>query len=677
MIFIEKVKISIYTYNGSHWGRNVSFLENDGKPTQINLIFAENEVGKSTLIKAMAYCLNGEDVYSPVTGTQKSNLTDVLTDTVGGEKIKESKVFLQLIKGTERVVILRDIMHCEHPAQIYKGIDVDSITSETPSEFYKIRKDKNIDGNPTLNEFLMSFFDFPIHTAPNNKGGESQVYFQNILPLFFIPQNAWNDIQGSNPSYGVNSYKKIAFQILMNLSDVSVLDDKLRLQEKRAELKELQKSKDILDEVINLTDSNTSIALKNKIDVLRYDLEIYQSQIKELEMQSGIREESSESIRKEFRELNISIHNNQEEVNILNKEIDQCMYYLNKIQMDILKVDKLKTAKKLIQPIPISRCPHCFNDKNIDPDMEVESGSCSLCGSTINSISGSNDEDLLDYLKDERKDFETVLSQKDNKRRLFSGRIYQDQLKVKEIKRQIDKVDLELKPKFLESYFNVSNKIGSAETRITNLEKELKIVANYENLIVSINKLVIDIKALEKKLRDLMETGEDGTKLNRFSAKFKEYLATIDFLKYETLKAEKEQDEKERESMQSTFRTFFAQLSVNRDDYKPEINGKNIYNITSASGLIRIINAYYLALFETCLYYSKNTKHPGFLIIDEPRQQNLDLDSFKKLTEIYVAICNDYKDKSQIIFASGNRGVFKTSQVKVELGKTNYLIQKL
>lgn len=104
---------------------------------------------------------------------------------------------------------------------------------------------------------------------------------------------------------------------------------------------------------------------------------------------------------------------------------------------------------------------------------------------------------------------------------------------------------------------------------------------------------------------------------------------------------------------------------------------QNIYNITSASGLIRIINAYYLALFETCLFYSDKTKHPGFLVIDEPRQQNLDLESFKKLTEIYVEICNKYKDKSQIIFASGNRGTFKTSQIKVELGKTNYLIKKL
>ena len=675
-MFIEEVKISIYTYEGNHWGRIVPFLNEDGTPKSINLIYAENEVGKSTLIKSLAYCLKGEDVYSPQAYTQLSNLTDVITHKVGGEHIKESTIFLQILNGTERIVIKRNALQSEQPVEVYKNIRISEIKDTTPCEFYKIRKDINIDGNETFNDFLMRLFNFPIHKFHNLKGGESQIYFQNLFPLFFIPQNAWNDIQGSNPSYGVSSYKKIAFQIIMNLSDVSIINDKFKLQEKRAELKELLKSKELLDEIISLAESNNSIALNNKIDLLNYDLDIYNRQIKDLEKENGIREESFEITRKEYRDLNIDIHNNQEEVNILDKEINQCSYYLNKIQMDILKVDKLKTAKKLIHPIPVSRCPHCFKDKIIDNEKELTSGKCDLCGSVIDSIPASSEEDLLDYLKDEKKDFENVLSSKDSKKRQINAKIYQDKLKVKEIKRNIDKIDLELKPKFLESYFSISNKIGSTENRITNLQKELKLVSNYETLIISINNVINAIRKLEKTIRAVQESGSDESKLNRFSGQFKKYLGAMDFLKYEKSTIKSDEPEKEKLAKEKILNTFLEKLSINHDDYKPEINDKNIYNITSASGLIRIINAYYLALIETCLFFHEKTNHPGFVIFDEPRQQNLDIGSFKKMTQIYVDIANMYKDKVQIIFASGNRGVFKTDEIQLELSQDDFLIRK-
>ena len=106
----------------------------------------------------------------------------------------------------------------------------------------------------------------------------------------------------------------------------------------------------------------------------------------------------------------------------------------------------------------------------------------------------------------------------------------------------------------------------------------MKIIANYENLTITINNLNIEIKLLEKKLKALLTTGEDDTKLNRFSTKFKEYLMAIDFLKYENQKVEKEENDKEKQEAQAAFKSIFSQLLVNRDDYKPEIIGKNIYN---------------------------------------------------------------------------------------------------
>ena len=73
------------------------------------------------------------------------------------------------------------------------------------------------------------------------------------------------------------------------------------------------------------------------------------------------------------------------------------------------------------------------------------------------------------------------------------------------------------------------------------------------------------------------------------------------------------------------------------DNYTPYLDNFDIYNISSSSDNIRIILSYYLSLLQTSIR-QKNLSgicYPNILILDEPKQQNLDNDSLVQCNRKY------------------------------------------
>jgi hypothetical protein len=644
----------------------------------VNLIYGENELGKSTLLNCIIYCLGGEDVYGGVGAGSK--LSVALTKIIGNnEFIASSRIFLQINNGVERVVIERNALSADEPILVYQDIKIGEIRTDTPYSILKSKKDKNIEGNQTYNDFLMRYFGMPEYKSRDIKDSERKIYFQNFIPLFFIHQQAWVDIQTTNPYYGISDVKKLVFQLMMNLSEVNNIADRLLLQTLKSELREKEQSKELMNDIVSSTEFHESKKIADRIINLKSDSAILNKQLLAIQADHTTYAESYDTDKEEYLKVRKAIEEAEDNLATINKEIDQYTYYLNKINLDIEKTDILKTAKKLISGLPISKCPHCYHSVNINAETETATNDCSLCGNHMRSSNNSNSDQLLEYLKDERKDFLNLKNDKESKKREIEGSLFLWKINIKEIKNKIDKSQMQLTPKFMREHFKIANKIGSIDSMISNLEKDRKIIEAYENLIISINNLNIRIKLISKNLRESENAGEDEMKIQHFESKFKEYLKEIDFLKYENVKAVevgKENQEEKPEVSAVTLR-YFSLLKIDRTDFRPKIENENIYNLTSASGLVRIINAYYLAFLETCLHFSSKTFHPGVLLLDEPRQQNLDLGSYKKLTKLYFDLAVKYSGKYQIIFTSGNRGVIKPEDIRLDLGSSNYLLEKL
>ncbi|WP_010094597.1 hypothetical protein [Ornithinibacillus scapharcae] len=247
----------------------------------------------------------------------------------------------------------------------------------------------------------------------------------------------------------------------------------------------------------------------------------------------------------------------------------------------------------------------------------------------------------------------------------------------------MDSYEDQLKPQNLEQYNFFSREVGRIENSIKELEKDKEVLRKFEAITSEKDKISTKIKELRKSIKDAKANEDlDKEKLETFEEEFKGILFKLDFLKdgFDTSKVDnldKSIKDKGKKNI-SVINRIYEQIKIDREDYYPKIDGVNLYNITSSSGLIRIILSYYLALLKTGLIFNNSTNHPYLLVLDEPRQQNLDLDTFNQfLNELYL-LKKDYPKQIQIIIASSEEGNIKEEDIRLYLNKVdNKLIKEI
>lgn len=160
-MFIEAIKIRIITNSGKEYGRYINFLV-DEKPREMNVIYGENTLGKSTLVKSIIYGLNGEAIYGKKS-REIINYKSVMRRYFG-EQVVKAQVFLQLNNKGKRIVVLRDAKDYLEPITVFNDVkleryDIGKTLDEKAStkEYFKVRKENNIIGNRTYQEFLFLF----------------------------------------------------------------------------------------------------------------------------------------------------------------------------------------------------------------------------------------------------------------------------------------------------------------------------------------------------------------------------------------------------------------------------------------------------------------------------------------------------------------------------------------
>lgn len=685
-MFIEAIKIKILAKSGKKYGRYLNFLVED-EISEINMIFGKNTLGKSTLIESIIYGLNGEAVY----GKKQREIINfkLLLKKFMDEKLEHAEIYLQLQSNGKRVVILRDAVEANEPVIVFKNIFLEEYdTGKTlddrakEKEFYKINKDKNIIGNQTYQEFLFSFLGIePIRKVSENieagdNGKEERLifYIQNLLPLCVIPQEAWTDIQATNPKYEIADIKKTAFEFLLDLSNTDVAKYRHSLEYFNTQLRGKMNSLKDLQEVIQLLDKDSVAQIDEEIKVKKNDIIAFQKKISEMEKGNRVVDNVLKEIRSKYRKISMITKRHEDSLELLEAEISQYQYYITKIESDIEKNDKLKTAKKLIGILPIETCPRCLNDIEIEEKEELATGHCDLCGSELQSL--KNTVQTLHYLQDELKDFKRLMGRKEEAKKEISNKLFLARLELKNLRETMDDYEDQLKPQSLEQYNYFSREIGRIENSIKELEKDKEVLKKYEILIKEKDKVAERIKELRQKIKAAKASENlDNEKLKTFESEFKDMLFKLDFLKdgFDTAKVEsldKSIKEKGKKNI-SVIGRIYEQIVIDADDYYPKIDGVNLYNITSSSGLIRIILSYYLALLKTSLIYQKLTNHPFLLILDEPRQQNLDFDTFNHFLEQLYELKKDYPEQFQVILASSVKGNILDGDIRLFLSKVN------
>jgi len=659
-LFVNRLKYLIKCEDNSNYGADVKFEKG------VNIIYGPNSVGKSSIIIGIVYGLGMEKSLGIFKSSQNPFKPEFY-DKIDNKKIIDSELFLEISNGRRIVTLNRKIV----------GHTETCILNEcSMNDFSKSRGVKLIaDGDGVMSEnglqkYIFDFLNWEIVEVPKYEGKPSKLYLENLAPLFFVEQNAgWSEIQDRQVTrYGIKDIKKIAFEYLMGLDkfDIHLVElNQRELKEKinsiELDLKNKEENLMVLGNASNDDNNNLFIEhskfgklhIDNLIQELKKDL-TEKIEMKEVLDKTKDKAKSFENkSRDKLREITHHRRVASEKVNSLIREISSYNNYLKNIETNRLKNIQLKKINESLSNINVGTCPICESKLS-----NTEEGYCHLCKENISKISTPGEN--ISFLEDERASFKMILQKKE----LELDKAKQRLKELKETEREYtEKLNFQLQTYYGEDLQKIREMQSEADSIQNEIQKYKTIKNQWENLEsirVRIKDYIEEENELKEQIRRYRQSTTDKTILDGILNNLKRNVSKLRLFKYKPELA--------------------SELKLDRNyNYTPYLENYDLYNISSSSGIIRIILSYYISLLQTSVKIDVDKiRFPNLLIFDEPKQQNLDETDFENFIEIIEQIPSD---TSQVILTTfnENRNRDKIEKyIRYEMKSSDdYLIKKL
>ena len=663
-LIINRLVYNIQTTDGEKYGAEIPFKKG------LNIIYGPNSVGKTSIITGIIYGLGAEKglgIFKSIQNPFKPEFYKA----IDGKAVKTSYLLLEISNGDEVITIFRYIKGTDINIAAIKKCSTDNFFKSDEGEKLIISGEGVFSENGFQN-FLFKFIGLTQVELPTYDQKLSKLYFENILPLLFVEQRAgWSQIQSRQVTrYNIKDVKKVAFEYLFGLDRFNLHLSEIKLKELEGKLKkfkdELNQKEENLLIIANAEKSdgillvNTNHIGKSSIyDFIKYLRDKYSAEsnfINQLSSQNKEFEESNDKLRDSLKTLDFQYRKATTKVDKITIEIAGYENYLDRIQTNKYKNKQLKKIKEFSTELNIKTCPVCEARLQKPNDEE-----CLLCHSDL-SKKISTPEQNLAFLEDEENTFKKVISQRilDRRKIIEQRNIIKD--KIKEYESQLDH---QTKTYAGKEFAQLRNRILEADSTHKEMEKYNRIASRWEDLD-PIRKEIVKIDSEHKKLKDeiskYIQTDKDNLIINTIKSFIQSNVSSLGLFKGN------------KELINS------IRIDEN-DNYTPYLDNFDIYNISSSSDNIRIILSYYLSLLQTSIK-QKNLSgicYPNILILDEPKQQNLDNDS---LVDCINVIENISADESQVILTTyseliSDREKFDKHIVYEMKGKTDYLLKKI
>ncbi|AKB50443.1 Chromosome partition protein smc [Methanosarcina barkeri str. Wiesmoor] len=659
-LFINKLEYSILCADNSNYGALIEFKKG------LNIIYGPNSVGKSSIITGILYGLGAEKSLG-IFKNKDNPFKPEFYDKIEGKKIIESHLLLEINNSDTTVTIKRNI----------KGKkDICTVKDCNLEQFHSVSDSKNyILGNGTMDEygfqrFLFNFLKWEIVEVLGYDGDTKKLYFENLVPLFFIEQKAgWSQIQARQITrYNIRDVKKISFEYLFGLEKFDIHLLELQKKEISTTIKNLKAELDFIKNHI-LAQGNATVddgkLIVDKIGFGRYEINNLISCLEDLlkEKEEKIRviydnkdafDSSANSKRDKLRQIINSKTLILEKKRDLIREINSYKNYIAKIEINKKKNKQLEQIEKINFDLNITRCPVCESKLNFSDELH-----CKLCKSEINNSSTAT-ENLL-FLEDEKASFVKILETRELELEKTLQTLQNLNSDEEHLKNMLD--------------FQMKTYLGQEIQNLRDLAREIdKIyseILNYKSLLAKWNNLI--------PLQNKIDNNEDYKM--QIEQKIKEYEKSVtDTEILETIKNFFILNSKDLHLFTANDSLTHEIQLYSSDNYTPSLEIYDISNISSSSDYIRIILSYYLALLQASikLSYVDRIRYPNLLILDEPKQQNLDDNDIRAFVKIITKIPNI--DEWQIILTTFNPNEkdLLAKYIKYEMiNKKDFLLKKI
>ena len=629
MLRIRHLFININTDHGV-FGTRQNF--EDG----LNVIRAENYMGKSQVVQSIMYALGMEGMQGPSHGVPLAHaLTEYLEFLVNGQKnnakVIDSMVSLEIENGKrEFLTVQRAIVGDRHKnlMTVYEGRALTKKEALSTARDYFVREGGAASSELGFHRRLKDFIGWDLPMAPRFNDPECPLYMETLFPLLYVEQKlGWGRLPARYPTWlGIRDVGRRTVEFILGLDAYANAIERTAVQEEIKRLKrewsnvrtQAEKSASAVVGIVRgipvepiaswppEVSPTLSVMRESKwIPIAEFltGLTARLTELQSVEIPSTVTAEPK--IRAELARVEEELAAQDRTVALLYEqfevdtvEAESLQQRIDSINDDLRKYKDLRKVRKLgskDEPEVITgHCPTCHQEL---ADSLLDTGNKAVPMTVDQNVSFYEEQIQLFTAVHNNAVYSIQTAEKDIQAR--RSEVTRLRVRIRDIRETLVSASSSPSIEAISERIRLQERIGRVETQQ---------------------------QAFEEHMAELAQLAS-------------EWLEVQDRLKKLPKGALSERDQKKISTWQDSFRQQLrqykmgsldvAEVKISLDTYEPEVERLNLKADVSASDLIRLHWAYLLGLLEVGTQPTGN--HPGLLIFDEPQQQSVDETAFREM----------------------------------------------
>ncbi|BBB29914.1 AAA family ATPase [Neptunomonas japonica] len=598
-------------------------FEYDFKPG-LNILTGDNSSGKSTILSCMYYCLGMEQLMgSKGINALSPALHQVLNFDDYPCNVYESSCSLSFTANNGSKYTLTRQITSSDVTTINEILIFDGTTT-TPKFVHSARDH----GDQGFYQWLAEVNGLEIFNVESFNGESTKpLYMQNVFSLAFIEQTkGWSDIFSMMPSFGIKDPKQKVVEYSLGLKSLEL---NMKLDQIKANKNQIKGEWKRIDNDLNyraqatqlylsIFDKNKPITDKRIEGIYAAELNKEEKEVKTNQLAEIIQKEIDASNKRIAltdtpKEASKDLINTREKIKeslstfISERNDASELYEEEKVKLASFKsslsstindvqgfqdVKKLSISRNWVS-LSTAKCPVCENSVENKKDAE-------LSEETI--------EKSIAFLKSQKSTYEKYIGASESVlERYVSALAYYDKnIALKRI--QLDSIHKDLNSPSSQSIRGELEIQTELKYRLNDINQFNSYLESTKSRMKKLSSQYFILDKEEKRLKGLVSSDEETI------LKFKRYfISLLDSFGYKSngVKNITIKDNPPHRLMPIVF----------MEGQEPQY----IRYVSSASDFVRSIWSYYLCLLEM------GDSHPGFLLMDEPGQHQMRVDSMKEL----------------------------------------------
>lgn len=638
------LEVEVRTDNGPTFGVRLEF--GDG----LTVIYAPNTKGKSTCVNSIFYGLGLEGMLGPAHSVP---LPAAMTDEILGDdgrkyEVLEAIVSLEIMNHQTQIVTVqrrvtnkpadRQLIQVTFAAALTKGVD-----DLTEKRTFHVRIPTSATAELGFHSFLADFLGWEL---PEVRRGTAScpLYLECTTPYLFVDQlNGWDAVKSRMPTqFGIVEVASRTFEFILRLDILQNEAERRRLESRlleiegtwRAERENLRRElagSGIVDRGIpaDVAEWKEGIGISLWIlgdpDWIPVEESLSDANRRLHQLTASMMPQVADVSAELAGRLQSAEYN-------LSRAVDR----LEKSEQDIREIehDLIATRKRMDaieDDLRQYEDEYRIRKRNESNPLHVTKGECPTClrpikDALINQNSLANPMSIpanIAFLRDQRRMFDAMwnesaglLETKKEERTVVRARLSEATAEVQSLKRSLRRDAEAPSSALLREQINIENRISAIGMVLEKLGDPTKL---FSSLAVEYG----NTEAALKNLGARALSDRDRTKLKVFDDLHRSQLTDYGFSSYDP-----------------------AEISIGTYSYQPEYKNSSL-GLVSASDTVRLVWAYLIGILELGKKFDIN--HPGCLVIDEPRQQNVRIDDYDGFLARVSSICSG---GVQVIIAS-------------------------